>query len=54
VDYNFFYHPPPFLLLCTALAHLPYLPEYLVFEIASLIVYLIIGRRIDVSRTRLF
>jgi hypothetical protein len=32
IEYNFFYYPPPFLLLCAAIAHLPYIVAFLVFE----------------------
>ncbi len=46
IDYNFFYYPPPFLLLCVALAHLPYIAAFLIFEAASLCLYLFVARRI--------
>jgi len=46
VEYRFFYYPPVFLLLCAALAHLPYLAAFLVFEAATLILYLIVVRNI--------
>ena len=46
IEYRFFYYPPIFLLLCAALARLPYLPAFLVFEAATLIFYLIVARRI--------
>ncbi len=46
IEYRFFYYPPVFLLLCAALARLPYLPAFLVFEGATLFFYLIVARRI--------
>ncbi|MGB9646537.1 MAG: hypothetical protein WCB44_15640, partial [Stellaceae bacterium] len=36
VEYRFFYYPPVFLLVCAALARLPYLAAFLVFEAATL------------------
>lgn len=46
VEYRFFYYPPVFLLLCAALARLPYLAAFLVFEGVTLILYLIVVRNI--------
>src|SRR5438477_7228750 len=46
IDYNFFYYPPPFLLLCAVLAHLPYIAAFLIFEGVSLCLYLFVARRI--------
>jgi alpha-1,2-mannosyltransferase len=46
IEYNLFYYPPTFLLICAALAHLPYLAAFLVFEAASLVLYLLVARRI--------
>ena len=46
IEHNLFYYPPTFLLICAALAHLPYLAAFLVFEAASLAFYLLIARRI--------
>jgi alpha-1,2-mannosyltransferase len=46
VVYNFFYYPPTFLFICTALAHLPYLAAFLVLEVGSLVLYLLVARRI--------
>ena len=46
IDYNFFFYPPPFLLLCAALAHLPYIAAFLIFEAASLCLYLFVARHI--------
>jgi hypothetical protein len=44
IDYNFFYYPPTFLLLCTALAQLPYMAAFMAFEAGSLLFYLLVGR----------
>jgi hypothetical protein len=46
IQYRFFYYPPVFLLLCAGLARLPYLEAFLVFEAATLALYLIVTRRI--------
>ena len=46
IDYNFFYYPPTFLLLCALLAHLPYIVAFLVFEAATLSLYLFVAGRI--------
>ncbi|MBV8120062.1 MAG: DUF2029 domain-containing protein [Alphaproteobacteria bacterium] len=46
IQYRFFYYPPVFLLICAGLARLPYLGAFLVFEAASLALYLIVVRRI--------
>src|SRR6266550_6066472 len=52
IDYNFFYYPPPFLLLCSILAHLPYILAFLIFEAASLLLYLFVACRILGHRDR--
>jgi alpha-1,2-mannosyltransferase len=46
IEYRFFYYPPVFLLLCATLAHLPYLAAFLVFEVATLALCLIVMREI--------
>ena len=46
ITYNFFYYPPVFLLLCAALARLPYLTAFVVFEATTLGLYLFVVRRI--------
>jgi alpha-1,2-mannosyltransferase len=46
IEYRFFYYPPVFLLLCAALAHLSYLAAFLVFEAATLALFLIVTREI--------
>lgn len=45
VEYRFFYYPPAFLLVCAALARLPYLPAFIVFEAATLILFLLVMRK---------
>jgi alpha-1,2-mannosyltransferase len=50
VEYRFFYYPPVFLLLCAALARLPYLAAFIVFEAATLALYLIIMREVLAER----
>jgi alpha-1,2-mannosyltransferase len=46
IVYNFFYYPPMFLLLCGALAHLPYLTAFVVFEATTFGFYLLVLRSI--------
>ena len=46
IPYNFFYYPPVFLLICAALARLPYLVAFVVFEATTLGFYLLVVRRI--------
>ena len=46
IAYNFFYYPPPYLLLCAALARLPYIPAFVVFEAVTLGFYCLVIRRI--------
>jgi glycosyl transferase family 87 len=46
IEYQFFNYPPVFLLLCAMLARLPYLVAFIVFEGASLALYLFVARRI--------
>ena len=50
IAYNYFYYPPPFLLLCSALARLPYLAAFIAFESLSLALYVLIVRRILAER----
>ena len=50
IEYRFFYYPPVFLLLCAALARLPYLAAFLVFEAATLALCLIVTRAILAER----
>lgn len=46
IAYDYFFYPPVYLLLCRALAVLPYSLAYLVFEAASLALYLAVMRAI--------
>jgi glycosyl transferase family 87 len=46
VEYQFFNYPPVYLLLCAALAQLPYLVAFAVFIAATLLFYLAVARRI--------
>jgi len=46
IEYNFFYYPPTFLLLCAAFAQAPYLMAFLLFEGATLLLYLFVARHI--------
>jgi alpha-1,2-mannosyltransferase len=46
INYQFFFYPPPYLLLCAAFAKLPYLVSFVLFEAASLLLYLAVARRI--------
>jgi len=50
VEYRFFYYPPVFLLLCAALARLPYLPAFVLFEAATFALWLIVMRDILAER----
>ena len=55
IGYQYFNYPPVFLLLCAALAPLPYLVAFVLFEGATLLLYLFVARRIlgDRSTTAL-
>jgi alpha-1,2-mannosyltransferase len=46
IVYNFFYYPPVFLLVCAALARLPYIVAFVVFEAATLGLYVLVMRHI--------
>ncbi|MDE2228793.1 MAG: DUF2029 domain-containing protein [Alphaproteobacteria bacterium] len=46
IQYQFFYYPPVFLLICSLLARMPYLVAFIVFEGVSLALYLLVARRI--------
>jgi len=46
IPYNFFYYPPVFLFLCAALARLPYLVAFCVFQASCLLACVIAARRI--------
>jgi Glycosyltransferase family 87 len=46
IRYQFFYYPPIFLPLCAALARLPYLASFVLFEAVGLVVWLLVACRI--------
>lgn len=46
IEHNYFYYPPVFLLVCALLGHLPYLAAFVVFEITTLVLYLLVARRV--------
>src|SRR5579863_7954663 len=46
IEYQFFNYPPVFILLCAALARLPYLVAFVLFEGATLVFYLFVACRI--------
>jgi hypothetical protein len=46
IEYQFFNYPPVFLLLCAALAPLPYLAAFMLFEAATLALLLAVATRI--------
>jgi len=46
IQYHDFLNPPPFLLLCAPLAHLPYLVAFVVFELLTFAIWLAVSARI--------
>lgn len=46
IDYNFFFYPPVFLLVCSVLARMPYLLAFVVFETVSCLIYIFVIRRV--------
>jgi hypothetical protein len=44
IGYQFFYYPPVFLMLCAAVARLPYLTAFIAFEALTLMLYLFVAR----------
>jgi hypothetical protein len=50
IEYQFFFYPPVALLLCAPLALLPYLTSFVVFQIATLALWLFVARRILAAR----
>jgi alpha-1,2-mannosyltransferase len=46
IGYQYFNYPPVFVLLCAALARLPYLVAFVLFEGVTLLLYLFVARRI--------
>jgi glycosyl transferase family 87 len=51
ISYNFFYYPPVYLMLCAALARLPYLVAFVVFEGTTLALYLLVANCILGNRS---
>ena len=45
IEYNFFYYPPVYLLICALFAHLPYMAGFIAFEAVSLLLCLFVARR---------
>lgn len=45
-NYQYFFYPPVFLILCAAIARLPYLVAYAVFELATLGTFIVVMRRL--------
>lgn len=50
VAYQFFFYPPVYLLLCAPLALLPYLLSFILFEAATLALWLLVARQILAAR----
>src|SRR5258708_37305874 len=46
IEYQYFNYPPVYLILCAALASLPYLVAFVLFIAATLLFYLAVARRI--------
>ncbi|HEY1503336.1 MAG TPA: glycosyltransferase family 87 protein [Stellaceae bacterium] len=44
IEYNFFYYPPVFLLICALFARLPYMTAYIAFQAVSLLLCLLVVR----------
>jgi hypothetical protein len=44
--YQYFFYPPVFLMLCALLARLPYFVAYIVFQVATLVPFVLVTRRI--------
>lgn len=51
VEYRFFNYPPVYLILCAALARLPYLAAFLLFEGVTLALFLVVACRIAGDRS---
>jgi len=50
IEYQFFFYPPVYLLLCAPLALLPYLASFVLFQAATLALWLVVARRILAAR----
>lgn len=46
IQYQYFYYPPVFLMICAAVARLPYLLAFVLFETVPLLLYLLVARGI--------
>jgi hypothetical protein len=46
IQYQFFYYPPVFMLICAVLARMPYLVAFVVFEALTLVFYLFVARKV--------
>lgn len=51
IEYQYFNYPPVLMLLCAPLAALPYLVAFMVFEVATLALYLVVALRILADRS---
>lgn len=51
IEYQFFNYPPVYLTLCAVLAHLPYMPAFLIFAAGTFLVYLLVASRIIADRS---
>jgi hypothetical protein len=45
IEYQFFYYPPVFLLICALFGRLPYMAAFVAFEAVSLLLCLLVARR---------
>jgi hypothetical protein len=45
IEYQFFYYPPVFLLICVLFGRLPYMAAFIAFEAVSLLLCLVVARR---------
>lgn len=52
VNYQFFFYPPVYLLICAGLARLPYLAAFILFEAATAALYLVVARHILADHSR--
>lgn len=44
IEYQFFYYPPVFLLICALVGRLPYMVAFVAFEAATLLLYVLVAR----------
>jgi hypothetical protein len=50
IEYQFFFYPPVYLLLCAPLALLPYLASFVLFQATTLALWLVVARRVLAAR----